>query len=99
MNARPTMKTRLAALGLIALPLLLAGCGNKGPLILPPKNIPAPAPEQTSPIDDATVPPADGAGDALTPPNPVDDSSTDTVPAPLEDVPAPQAEPDDGGRG
>ena len=98
MNARLTMKTRLAALGLIALPLLLAGCGNKGPLILPPRNIPAPAPAQT-PADDATVPPSDGTDDALTPPNPVDDSSSDTTPAPLQDVPAPQGEPDDGGRG
>jgi len=27
------------AVSLIALPLLLSACGNKGPLILPPKNV------------------------------------------------------------
>jgi predicted small lipoprotein YifL len=29
-----------AAVSLIMLPLLLSACGNKGPLILPPKNVP-----------------------------------------------------------
>jgi predicted small lipoprotein YifL len=28
------------AVALLALPLLLSACGNKGPLILPPKNVP-----------------------------------------------------------
>ena len=39
MNARPAQRLILIAMAL-SLPLALAGCGNKGPLFLPPKNVP-----------------------------------------------------------
>ncbi|MGO4221149.1 lipoprotein [Lysobacter sp. TAF61] len=48
MNARPAARLILIALSLVALPLALASCGNKGPLILPPKSIP---------VDPSTLPP------------------------------------------
>ena len=46
-----------AAAFLLALPLLLSACGNKGPLILPPKNVP----QVVMPSD---APPAQKAQDA-----------------------------------
>lgn len=48
MNVRPAPRLILIGLSLVALPLLLAGCGNKGPLILAPKSIP---------VDPSTLPP------------------------------------------
>ncbi len=48
MNATTAPRQILIALSLVALPLVLAGCGNKGPLILAPKSIP---------VDPSTLPP------------------------------------------
>lgn len=48
MNATSAPRQILIALSLVALPLVLAGCGNKGPLILAPKSIP---------VDPSTLPP------------------------------------------
>lgn len=43
-----------AAALLIALPLLLSACGNKGPLILPPMNVPQVVmPSDVTPAQDA----------------------------------------------
>ncbi|PWK92524.1 LPS translocon maturation chaperone LptM [Fulvimonas soli] len=44
---------RLLPLLLCLLPFLLAGCGNKGPLFLPP---PKPAPAASAPAPAATAP-------------------------------------------
>lgn len=79
MNARPTPRTLVAVLTLVALPLLLAGCGNKGPLILPPKDIPvdpstvpATPPPSATPEAEAT-PPVDAATPAQPPTDEPDD--------------------------
>ncbi len=73
MNATSAPRQILIALSLVALPLALAGCGNKGPLILPPKSIPldpstlpprTPAPEPAPATDEpATSGPATDAED------------------------------------
>ncbi|HEY0502849.1 MAG TPA: lipoprotein [Lysobacter sp.] len=98
MNARIAPRRPKAAFAalLIALPLVLAGCGNKGPLILPPKEIP---------VDPSTLPSADNPNVAMPPAETTDDAepASDT---PAQDAPAPATptdEPskgdDDGGRG
>lgn len=73
---------------LIALSLPLAGCGNKGPLVLPQKPVPVeesmpleapPEPADATPADPATDPSAPAAeadGDADK------DADTDTPPPP-----------------
>ena len=44
----------VAAVAFLALPLLLSACGNKGPLILPPKNVPQVVmPSEVTPAKDA----------------------------------------------
>ncbi|MFC7300564.1 LPS translocon maturation chaperone LptM [Cognatiluteimonas weifangensis] len=82
------MKT-LPVLALVAAALLLAACGNKGPLLLPsqmPEAVPA------MPAPDADAPPAAPAEDAA----PADDSVPPPPPAPAppaapEPPPAPPA--------
>lgn len=99
MNARIVP---LAAV-LVALPLVLAGCGNKGPLILPPKQIP---------VDPSSIPSSDNPNIAMPPAESSDDADagtdTDTDSEPSNDTPAPPAttptddparSDDDGGRG
>ncbi|MDI9238495.1 lipoprotein [Lysobacter sp. LF1] len=93
MNARPTPRTWLAVLSLLALPLLLAGCGNKGPLILPPKNIP---------VDPATVP-ANPSNVAMPPPETTPEATgtadeSDTNKSDAASAQPPTDEPDDGRR-
>lgn len=63
----------LAAVSLLALPLLLTACGNKGPLILPPKTVPVDVP--------ANAPPAQEIGDpsdALDAPPKADESNAES---------------------
>ncbi|WP_312237165.1 lipoprotein [Stenotrophomonas sp.] len=50
--------------------LLLAACGNKGPLVLPQK--PVPVEEVAEPATDATTPPADDSNAPPVVPDPVD---------------------------
>jgi predicted small lipoprotein YifL len=71
------MNARIALL-LIALPLALAGCGNKGPLVLPPK--PVTVDESTLPPEGAEAPPAEVPADATKPPAEVDEPTTDKPP-------------------
>lgn len=76
------MNLKLATL-LIALSLPLAGCGNKGPLVLPPKPVPVEA--DTLPIEppaDDAIPPVD-ADNAV---DPAVDPSTDAVAPPATDA-------------
>ncbi|MFC3815105.1 lipoprotein [Lysobacter sp. GCM10012299] len=69
------------ALSLVALPLVLASCGNKGPLILAPKSIP---------VDPSTLPP-------MTPPaQPAPTSDDQKTDEPATTVPASDAEDVDG---
>ncbi|HEY5802268.1 MAG TPA: lipoprotein [Lysobacter sp.] len=69
MNARTAPRLILIALSLVALPLALAGCGNKGPLILAPKSIP---------VDPSTLPPPKPPAEA---PAPTDDVPATQLPA------------------
>jgi diaminopimelate decarboxylase len=69
MNARTAPRLILIALSLVALPLALAGCGNKGPLILAPKSIP---------VDPSTLPPPTPPANA---PTPTDDVPATQLPA------------------
>jgi predicted small lipoprotein YifL len=81
MNATPAPRQILIALSLVALPLVLAGCGNKGPLILAPKSIP---------VDPSTLPP-------MTPPaEPAPTSDEPTSEEPATSVPATDADDIDG---
>ena len=88
------MNLKLATV-VIALSLPLAGCGNKGPLVLPQNPPPAEAGPLLAlpPMDDATLPvdavPADG-----TPPAPATDDASDSK----GDVPPPPP-PAAGGNG
>ncbi len=50
--------------------LLLAACGNKGPLVLPQK--PVPVEEVAEPATDETTPPADDSNAPPVVPDPVD---------------------------
>ena len=101
MNARIAPRRPHAALAvlLIALPLVLAGCGNKGPLILPPKQLP---------VDPSSIPSGDNPNIAMPPAEPAEegtDAEPSDTPATPEPAPAttPTDEPaqadDDGGRG
>ncbi|GAA5069399.1 LPS translocon maturation chaperone LptM [Lysobacter panacisoli] len=95
MNARPAKRITVAVLSLLALPLLLAGCGNKGPLILPPKDIP---------VDPSTLPPGDNPNVAMPPAEATDsdaepESDTPATPVPTEPTDEPSKGDDDGGRG
>ncbi|RPE79805.1 LPS translocon maturation chaperone LptM [Vulcaniibacterium tengchongense] len=66
---------------LIALPLALAACGNKGPLFLPPKELP---------VDPAVLPPP---GEPATDGAPADaGSAPETAPPAQEATDAPPAE-------
>ena len=99
MNARIARNT-LAALSLIALPLALTACGNKGPLILPPKDIP---------VDPSTLPPSTDNPNFAMPPaesdtgtEPVDDATVPAQPTepaqPTKPTDDPAPGDDDGGR-
>jgi predicted small lipoprotein YifL len=59
-------------LPLIFATLLVAACGTKGPLTLPPKNLPAPTVKPAQPAPAPTASPETGATAA-----PADDSSKD----------------------
>ena len=69
----PCRRARLSvALCVVLLPLALAGCGNKGPLVLPEDATPAPAvapPAPTPAASPAEAPSADA---------PTDDAPADT---------------------
>ncbi len=73
---RPLPLRTLLLIPIAASALLLAGCGNKGPLVLPQK--PVPVEEVVEPVDapaaEGQVPPAStdvDAGNANTVPDPV----------------------------
>lgn len=77
----------------------LAGCGNKGPLVMPPK---------PAPIDPASVPATDAdaqTGQAAEDPAPTTGEESAPSPPPVEPPPAdgtpeiPPATPADGGNG
>lgn len=66
------MNARLVCL-LIAMPLALCACGNKGPLVLSKPPAPTHVPAAVDPVDPM---PVDGATPPVaTPPAPVDDDS------------------------
>ena len=106
MNAR-TARNLFAVLSLLALPLALTACGNKGPLIQPPTDIPVEVPASTSTtpmqMGDAIdalnqVPKASEgkpASDLDTDVDPPDTSDGDTPPVP----PATPVPPKGGGSG
>ncbi len=98
MNARTAHRRPKAALAalLIALPLLLAGCGNKGPLILPPKQLPVDPSTLPSDNPNIAMPPAETTDDADTGAEPVDDTPAPATPTPTDE---PDQGDDDGGRG
>jgi predicted small lipoprotein YifL len=69
---------------------LLAGCGAKGPLILPEKAVPIEAPAETTPeaTPEATpesVPPADGTKTDTTPTEPQVGDAVETPVPPAKD--------------
>lgn len=66
---------------------LLAGCGAKGPLILPEKAIPIEVPaEETMPeAASESIPPADGAETDATPPEPQAGDATEIPVPPAKD--------------
>lgn len=83
------------AIALIALSLPLAGCGNKGSLVLPQKPVPVEADTPVEPpVDDTTTPTE--ANDAVDPA--VDASTEPATDATSDDeVPPPPPPPTDGG--
>ena len=89
----PSATPRLAAAALIALSLLLAGCGNKGPLVLPTASseaMDAPADEAPDALDPADVDDGtDADGDETG-----DDTDADAVPDDVD----PAVEPSRGAR-
>lgn len=98
MNARhPTRHPLLIATLVVSLPLALAGCGNKGPLVMaeePAENEAVPTPEGSVPVEIATPQtlPADAAADPATDavtPDPTATDGLDGTAAPTE----PAAEP------
>jgi len=78
--------TRLSLLSIVAA-LALAGCGNKGPLVLPdaPEDAEAPATADgaDAAVDDETGADAIPADDAGSTAEPVDDADTPVEPEPL----------------
>jgi predicted small lipoprotein YifL len=69
---------------------LLAGCGAKGPLILPQKVVPIEVPTETAPEAAAeaapeSVPPEDGAGTEATSNEPEAGDATETPVPPTKD--------------
>ncbi len=105
MKAR-TARNTFAALSLLTLSLALTACGNKGPLILPPKDIPVDVPASSTPVQmgdaiDALnqVPKATEGktdSDLDTDVDPPDTSDGDTPPVP-EVKPVPPVPPSGGG--
>ena len=94
------------AIALIALSLPLAGCGNKGSLVLPQKPVPVEAdlPLAEPPADDAAT--DDATTDDATAPTPATDAvepATDAdapLPDPATEEPVPPTPPaNDGGNG
>jgi predicted small lipoprotein YifL len=75
------MNLKLASVVLALLSLPLAGCGNKGPLVLPQTPPPAEEDLQPSlpPMDDATAP-IEGVSDDVPPP--ADDTVDPATPPP-----------------
>ncbi|MGH8077628.1 MAG: LPS translocon maturation chaperone LptM [Lysobacter sp.] len=71
----PKKPSMIRATLLVALSLPLAGCGNKGPLVLPPNPPPveADAVPVVPPADDASLP-VDSLPEEGTPPTPTDDA-------------------------
>ena len=65
-----------------ALLALLAGCGAKGPLILPEKAVPIEAPVETAP---ESVPPVDGTETEAAPAEPQAGDTTETPVPPAKD--------------
>ncbi|GAB3512325.1 LPS translocon maturation chaperone LptM [Pseudoxanthomonas daejeonensis] len=80
------MNAKLLVLA-VATALLLAACGNKGPLVLPQKPVPV---EETAPTEPAA--PAPAPADALPAPPPAGDPATD----PADDPADPASKSDDG---
>jgi predicted small lipoprotein YifL len=65
---------------------LLAGCGAKGPLILPEKAVPIEAPAETTPeATPESVPPADGTKTDTTPTEPQAGDAVETPVPPAKD--------------
>jgi predicted small lipoprotein YifL len=65
---------------------LLAGCGAKGPLILPEKAIPIELPTETAPeATPESVPPADGTETDTTPTEPQAGDAVETPVPPAKD--------------
>lgn len=81
------MKLKTATL-LIALSLPLAGCGNKGPLVLPQAPVPMDEPLPAVPVDE--VPAESASVDAPTTDAPATDATT--LADPTLDAPAPPAD-------
>src|SRR3546814_9846224 len=88
------MNTTRLSLLTIAAALALAGCGNKGPLVLPD------APEEEAPVvvdeTDTAANPAAGGAEAATDEDTTDGGAIDDPDAPVEPEPLPQ---DDGAGG
>lgn len=82
------MKLKTAML-LIALSLPLAGCGNKGPLVLPQAPVPVEETVPVTPVDEVPAEPV--PADATAP----DATVTDAQPEPTADTP-PDPAPQDG---
>ena len=84
------MNPKLATL-LIALSLPLAGCGNKGPLVLPQKPVPVeadmlpvePPADDATPADDAVDPAGDTGVEAGADVPPATDATSDDETPPL----------------
>jgi len=86
------MNYRLIAT-MIALSLTLAGCGNKGPLMLPTPPVEVPAPDTALPAETAPdAEPATDAADAAAP-----ETQVPAAEEPTEEAPA--APPSDDGNG
>lgn len=89
------MNLKLASV-VIALSLPLAGCGNKGPLILPqnPPPVEANLLPTIPPMDDATLQVDGVPEDGMPPVPPANDASSDEAKIPA--TPPPPAPGDDG---
>ena len=67
--ARKFRRTAAASLPVALAVAALAGCGQKGALVLPtaPSSVPVPVPEATRPVEQPAPPPAEPAGGASAP--------------------------------